>query len=205
MRKIAFLLSLMLVPATFAGEWEQIRERYDTTFRTYEKRIADIEAKERGVSADRGERATKITRDRVAVIPASLKDGGRGKSLADGADRASRDAGALSDLSREQTEYLEIVMSEWGTDGGERKKLREALALLPKNIERVTASLSRAAEETPARLEDSEVLEKVTRIEASVTEAGDRIRTRALREQAARDREREQREREAAERARGVR
>ena len=205
MRKIALLLSLMLVPATFAAEWEQIRERYDTTFRTYEKRIADIEAKERGVPADREERANKITRDRVAVIRASLKDGGKGKSLADGADRASRDVRALPDLYREQTEYLDIVMSEWGTDGVERKKLREALAILQKNVERVTASLSRAAEETPARLEESEVLAKVTRIEASVSEAGERLRTRALREQAARDREREQREREAAERARGVR
>jgi len=203
-RKIALLLSLILVPATFAAEWEQIRERYDTTFRTYEKRIADIEAKERGVPANREERAHKITGDRVAAIRASLKDVGKGKSLADGADRASRDATALPDLYREQTEYLDVVMSEWGTDGVERKKLREALAILQKNIERVTASLSRA-EETPARLEDSEVLEKVTRIEASVSEAGERLRTRALREQAARDREREQREREAAERARGVR
>jgi len=203
--KTAVLLSLSLVPATFAGEWEKIRERYDTTFPTYEKRIADIEAKERGIPADRGERANKITKDRVAGIRTSLKEGGKGKTLADTAERASRDARPLADLYREQTEYLDIVMNEWGTDGVERKKLRDAIAILQKNLERVSASLSRAAEATPMRLEDSEVLEKVTRIEASASEASERLRTRALREQAARDREREQREREAAERARGVR
>ena len=205
------MLSLMLVPATFAGEWEKsgewekIRERYDTTFRTYEKRIADIEAKDRGVPAERDERANKITKDRVGVIRASLREGGKGKALADAADRASRDGMGLTDLYREQTESLDIVMSEWGTEGAERKKLRDAMAILQKSLERVSASLSRAAEATPMRLEDAEVLEKVTRIEASVSAAGDRLRAKALREQAARDREREQREREAAGRARGVR
>jgi hypothetical protein len=49
------------------------------------------------------------------------------------------------------------------------------------------------------------VLEKMTRIEAEVKEAGDRLRARWQREQALRDREREQREREAAERARTIR
>jgi len=204
-RKTALLLSLLLASATFAGEWETTRERYDNALRTFEKRIADIEAKERGVPANREERAHKITGDRVAAIRTSLKEGGKGKSLADAADRASRDARALSDLSREQTEYLEIVMGEWGTEGAERKKLREAMAILQKNIERGSVSLSRAAEAAPTRLADSEVLEQVTRIEAAVSEAGERLRTRALREQAAREREREQREREAAERARGVR
>ena len=55
------------------------------------------------------------------------------------------------------------------------------------------------------RVKPSDVLEKATRIEAAVREAGERLRARWQLEQAARERERQQREREAAERARGAR
>ena len=81
--------------------------------------------------------------------------------------------------------------------------LREALAALPKNLERASANLERAievAETTTMRVSESGVLEKVGRIEAEEKE-----RARWQREQATRERERLQREREAAERERGVR
>ena len=106
-------------------------------------------------------------------------------------------------MSREQGEYLDLAISEWGTEGSERKKLRESLAILSKNLESSNASLGRAIEAagtTTVRVPRSGVLEKVARIEAAEKE-----RTRWLREQAALDRERQQRERAAAERERGVR
>jgi hypothetical protein len=184
---ISVLLSLIAAPAALPGEWEKMRENYDNTLRAYEKRIGEIEAKERGVPADREQRAERITRDRVAGIRASLKESGKGKSLA------------------EQTGYLDIVMSEWGPEGAERKKLREAMAMLQKNRERTSANLARAAAATTMHVEASDVLEKMARIEAAESEAGERLRARWQREQAAREREREQREREAAARARGVR
>ena len=115
----------------------------------------------------------------------------------------SGDPRALIDLSREQGEYLDLAISEWGTEGPERKKLRESLAILPKNLESANASLGRAIEAagtTTVRVSRSGVLEKVARIEAAEKE-----RTRWLREQAALERERQQRERAAAERERGVR
>ena len=181
------LLSLIVVPDALAGEWERIRESYDNTLSAHAKRIEEIEAKERGVSADREERAAKITRDRITAIRVSLKGGGKEKSLAEAAG------------------YLEIVASEWGAQGAERKKLREAMATLQKNLERVNANLARAAEATTPPVEQSGVLEKAARIEAAASEARERLRARWQREQAAREREREQREREAAERGRGVR
>jgi hypothetical protein len=184
---ISVLLSLIAAPAALPGEWEKMRENYDNTLRAYEKRIGEIEAKERGVPADREQRAERITRDRVTGIRASLKESGKGKSLA------------------EQTGYLDIVMSEWGPEGAERKKLREAMAMLQKNLERTSANLARAAAATTMHVEASDVLEKMARIEAAESEAGERLRARWQREQAAREREREQREREAAARARGVR
>src|SRR5712692_7422105 len=103
------LTTLMAVPDALAGEWEKMRESYDNTLRTHEKRIAEIEAKERGVPADQEERADKITRDRITGIRASLKGGGKGKSLADAAEKAPGDARALVDLYREQSGYLDIV------------------------------------------------------------------------------------------------
>jgi hypothetical protein len=199
------LLSLIAVPDALAGEWEKMRESYDNTLRAHEKRIAEIEAKERGVPADQEERADKITRDRITGIRASLKGGGKGKSLADAAEKASGDARAPVDLYREQSGYLDIVTSEWGAEGAERKKLREAMATLQKNLKRINANLARAAEATTTRVQQSGVLEKAARIGAAASEAGERLRARWQREHAAREREREQREREAAERARSLR
>jgi hypothetical protein len=197
------LLSLITVPDGLAGEWENMRESYDNTLRTHAKRIAEIEARERGVPADQEKRAEKITRDRITGIKGSLKGGGKARSLADTAERASGDARALIDVYREQGAYLDVVISEWGTEGAERKKLRESIATLQKNLERANASLARAIEvaETAAlRVPRSGVLEKVASIEAEAKE-----RARWQHERAAQERERQQRERGAAERERGVR
>src|SRR5713226_115846 len=197
------LLSLIAVPDGLTGEWENMRESYDNKLRTHAKRIAEIEARERGAPADQEKRTDKITRDRITGIKGSLKGGGKARSLAETAEKASGDARALIDVSREQGAYLDIVISEWGTEGAERKKLRESIATLQKNLERANENLARAievAETTTLRVPRSGVLEKVARIEAAEKE-----RTRWLREQAALERERQQRERGAAERERGVR
>ena len=197
------LLSLIAVPEGLAGEWEKMRESYDTTLRAQAKRIAEIEARERGVPADQEKRAAKITRDRITAITGSLKGGGKARSLADTAERVSGDARALIDVYREQGEYLDIVTSEWGTEGAERRKLRESIATLQQSLERANANLAKAIaviETTTMRVPQSGVLEKVARIEAGVKE-----RATWQLEQAARERQRQQREREAAERERGVR
>lgn len=197
------LLSLTTVPDGRAGEWEDMRESYDNKLKANAKRIAEIEARERGI-ADQEKRAEKITRDRIAGIKGSLKGGGgKARSLAATAERASRDAKALIDVSREQGEYLDIVMSEWRADGTERRKLRGSIATLPKNLEHVSANQGRAtevAEATSRLVPESGLPQKVGGIEAAEKE-----RTRWLREQAALDRERQMRERGAAERERGVR
>jgi len=196
------LLSLIAVPDGLAGEWENMRESYDNKLRAHTQRIAEIEARERGVPVDQEKRADKITRDRITGIKGSLKGGGKARSLADTAERASGDARAFIDVDREQA-YLDIVMSEWRAEGAERRMLRESLATLAKNLERANTNLVRAievAETTTMRVPQSGVLEKVARIEAEEKE-----RARWQREQAARERERQQREREAAERERGVR
>jgi len=197
------LLALIPVGDAVPSEWGNIRESYENILRAHEKRIREIEAKERGV-ADQEQRADKITRDRVSALRGSLKGGRKGKSLADAAEKAPGDARALPDLSREQAEYLDFVAREWGAEGGERKKLREATATLQKNFERANSSQAKAAK-APADLQPSDLLEKAARIEATVTEAGDRLRARWQLEQAARERESRQREREAGERARGSR
>ena len=190
------LLALCPVSEGLAGEgeWEKLRENYDNALRAHEKRIGEIESKERGI-ADQERRAEKITRDRVASLRVSLKGGGKAKSLADAAEKAS---------SREQGEYLDVVKNEWGPEGAERKKLREAMATVQKNFERANANLTNAAKAT-AGLKPSDVLEKAAAIEAMVTEAGERLRARWQLEQSTRERETRQREREAAERARGTR
>ncbi len=197
------LLSLTTVPDGRAGEWEDMRESYDNKLKAHAKRIAEIEARERGI-ADQEKRAEKITRDRISGIKGSLKGGGgKARSLAGTAERAPRDAKALIDVSREQGEYLDIVMSEWRADGTERRKLRGSIATLPKNLEHVSANQARAtevAEATSRLVPESGLPEKVGRIEAAEKE-----RTRWLREQAALERERQMRERSAAERERGVR
>ena len=197
------LLSMIAVSDGLAGEWEHMRESYDNELRAQAKRIAEIEARERRVPADQETRADKITRDRITGIKGSLKSGGKTRSLADTAERASGDARALIDLYREQGEYRDIVMSEWDAEGAERRKLRESIAALRKSLERANADLATAievAETTTMRVPQSGVLEQVARIEA-----GEKERARWLREQAALDRERQQRERGAAERERGVR
>lgn len=197
------LLSLVAVPDGNAGEWETMRENYDNKLRAYAKRIADIEARERGTPADQEKRADKITRDRITGIKASLKGGGKARSLADTAEKASGDASAFIDVAREQGAYLDVVMSEWRAEGGERRKLRESLATLQKNVERASPGMARAievGEATTMRVAESGVVERVARIEEEAKE-----RAMWEHERAARERERQQRERQAAERERGVR
>lgn len=104
---------------------------------------------------------------------------------------------------QERQKILDIATSEWAADGVERRKLRESLTTLEKNLTRATASMARAlkvAETTAMSLPHSGVPEKLARLEETEKE-----RARWLREQAVRDRERQQKEREAAERERGVR
>jgi hypothetical protein len=194
------LLTLIAISVAAAGEWETIRENYDNALRVHEKRIKEIEAKESGIS-DPQQRADKIARDKVASARTSLKGSGKGRSLVQAAGRASGDASALSDLYREQGEYLNTVTSEWGAEGAEQKKLREAMAISQKNLERANASLANAARATESVV-PADVLEKAARIEATVNEAADRLRARWQLEQAARERETKQRERDAAERTR---
>jgi hypothetical protein len=197
------LLSLITVPDGLAGEWENMRESYDNKLKAHAKRIAEIEARERGIPADQVKRADKITRHRISGIKGPLKGGGKARSLANTAERAPRDARAFIDVSREQREYLDIVMSEWRAEGTERRKLRESIATLPKNLDHANANLARAievAEATTMRVPESGLPEQVGRIEAAEKE-----RARWLREQAALERDRQQRERGAAERERGVR
>jgi hypothetical protein len=197
------LLSLIAAPDALAGEWEDMREAYDNKLKTHARRIAEIEARERGVPADQEKRADKITRDRITGIKSSLKGGGRARSLADSAEKASGDARALIDVSREQGEYLDTVIGEWGAEGAERKKLRESLAALQKSIESTGATMARTievAEGAARRVAESGLAEKAGRIETAEKE-----RARWLRDQAAMERERQQRERSAAERERGVR
>jgi hypothetical protein len=180
-----------------------MRESYDNKLKAHAKRIAEVEARERGVPADQEKRADKITRDRISGIKGSLKGGGKARSLANTAEKAPRDARALIEVSREQGEYLDIVMSEWRAEGPGRRKLRDSIATLPKNLEHANANLARAidvAEAMTGRVPESGLPEKAGRIEAAEKE-----RARWLREQAALERERQQRERSAAERERGVR
>jgi hypothetical protein len=197
------LLSLITAPDGLAGEWENVRESYDNKLKAHAKRIAEIEARERGIP-DPEKRADKITKDRISGIKGLLKGGGgKARSLANAAEKTPRDARALIDVSREQGEYLDIVMSEWRADGTERRKIRESLATLPKNLEHVNSNLARAtemAEATTRRVPESGLPQKTGLIEAAEKE-----RTRWLREQAVLERERQQRERSAAERERGVR
>ena len=206
---VFFLLSLIPVPDALPGELEKMRESYDKTLRAHERRIAEIEAKGRGVSTDPEKRADGITRDRVAEIRASLKDGGgAGRRLAELAEKASGEAKALVDVYKGQNEYVDIVTREWGANGAERKKLREATTALQENLALISANLARAAEAAGAmtvRVQQSGVLEKMAQIEAVASETGERLSARWQRERAAREREREQREREAGERLRGLR
>jgi hypothetical protein len=122
-------------------------------------------------------------------------------SLVAVADGHAQEREARADQERQK--ILDTATSEWKADGVERRKLRESLTTLEKNLTRATASMARAlkgAETTAMSLPHSGVPEKLARLEEFEKE-----RARWLREQAARDRERQQKEREAAERERGVR
>jgi len=198
----AVLLPLFVASGALCGEWETVRGNYENALKANEKRIQEIEAKERGIP-DQQQRAEKITRDKVAALRASLKAGGAGKSLAEAAEKAAGDPKAVADLARDQSKYLDTVTADWGAEGPERKRMRDATAATPKSIERNNANLTRAAKSV-ASLQASDSLETAARIEAAVNEAGDRLRARWQLEQAARERETKQREREAAERSRGT-
>src|SRR5262249_57406838 len=134
---------LIATSGAVAGEGDKIRESYDNALRAHEKRIKEIEAKESGIP-DPQQRATKITSDKVGSARASLKGGGKGLSLVQAADRSSGDASALADLYREQSAYLDAVASEWGAEGADRKKLREALGISQKNFKRAHAGWAKA-------------------------------------------------------------
>jgi hypothetical protein len=194
------LLPLLAVSGARAGDWEMVRDSYETALKANEKRIQEIEARERGIQ-DPQQRAEKITRDKVAALRASVKGGGTGKGLADAADRAAGDPKALADLSGDHAKYLDAATSDWGVEGAERKRLRESVAATQRNMERINASLTRSSN-SMANVTSPDALEKATRVDAAMTEAGDRLRARWQIEQAARERETKQREREAAERAR---
>ena len=198
----AVLLPLFVASGALCGEWETVRGNYENALKANEKRIQEIEAKERGIP-DQQQRAEKITRDKVAALRASLKAGGAGKSLAEAAEKAAGDPKAVADLARDQSKYLDTATADWGAEGPERKRMRDATAATPKSIERNNANLTRAAKSV-ASLQASDSLETAARIEAAVNEAGDRLRARWQLEQAARERETKQREREAAERSRGT-
>jgi len=194
------LLPVLAVSGAAAGDWETVRDNYETALKANEKRIQEIEGRERGIQ-DPQQRAEKITRDKVTALRAAVKSGGAGKSLVEAADKAAGDPKALADLAKDQARYLDVATSDWGADGAERKRLRESIGATQKNMERINASLTRATRST-ANVTSSDALEKATRIDTAMTEAGDRLRARWQIEQAAREREAKQREREAAERAR---
>ena len=194
----SLVLLLVGISDAVCDELDALRSNYESTLKTNEKRIQEIEARERGM-ADPQARAEKITQDKVAALRNSLKGDRTGKALA---DKAANDPSAMTDLLRESSTYLDAALSDWGVEGSERKRLQEAMAAAQKNIESINANLTRAAGAT-ATLPAVDALGKAARIETAVNEAADRLQARWQREQAAREREAKQREREAAERARG--
>jgi len=196
----SLVLPLVGISDAVADELDAIRTNYENARKTNEKRIQEIEARERGI-ADPQQRAEKITQDKVTALRNSLKGDRMGKVLADAADKAANDPTAMADLSKESSKYLDAARSDWSAEGPERKRLREAMAAAQKNVESINANLTRAAGGT-ATVPAVDALEKAARIEGAVNEAADRLQARWQREQAAREREAQQREREAAERAR---
>lgn len=181
--------------AAFRREWERLRANQ-------EKALAGIRGPEGG--ADKAARREKLTRDRIAAASAALTGGGKGPVLAQMAETAGDSAGALAEVYRAQTEYVDGALTE-GADGADARRIQEATALLQTNLERTNANLGRATEAGQAmtlRLSQSGVLEKVARLETIARDAGARLAARWELERAARERDREQREREAGERAR---
>ena len=179
--------------AAFRSEWERLRANQ-------EKALAGTRGPEGG--ADDAARREKLTRDRIAAASAALTGGGKGPVLAQMAETAGDSAGALAEVYRAQTEYVDGAMA----DGVEaRRIIQEATAQLQASMEWTRVNLERATEAGLAmtmRLPQSGVLEKVARLETMAREAGARLAARWELERAARERDREQREREAGERAR---
>ena len=178
------LLWSTAVPGAVAGELDRMRESQRDKLRAYEGRIAAIESQELAGQPDRLKRADKITRDRIARIRPALKSGDESMRLPEAAEQA------------------------WGSNGAERRMLRESLARLQRNLELAKENLARATEALgpiAAHVPESGVLEKTARIETAVSEVSERLSARWQREHDARERERQLREREAAERSRGVR
>jgi hypothetical protein len=201
-------LLLLGVPGASAGEWETLRESYDRALSTHGRRVAEIEARERGAVPDPGGRAEKLTRDRIAALRGAAKGTGKARDLADAAERASSDLGGVGELSAAHAVHVEIELKEWGGDGPARKRLRESTARLVRNLERASASLSGSVDvavATADRIPESGAAEQIARLEAGVKDAGDRIRTKWLNQQAALERERVERQRAAAERERSLR
>jgi len=196
----SLVLPLVGLSDAVADELDAIRSNYESALKTNEKRIQEIEARDRGI-ANPQQRAEKITQDKVTALRNSLKGDRMGKVLADAADKATNDPSAMADLSKESSKYLDAALSDWGAEGPERKRLREAMADAQKNVESINANLTRAAGAI-ATAPAVDALEKAARIEGAVNEAADRLQARWQREQAARERDAQQREREAAERAR---
>lgn len=188
--------------ASLRSESEKVRGDQERAIRGDDKRLAEIYA--RGGGGDEGKRAGQITQDRLAAARSTLKGGGKSQILIQMAEAADRDASALTELYRAQTEHVEGALREWA-EGPERKALPEALRRLQSDTERIRADLTRAteaAEALPTRLPQSGVLEKLAQIEVAAREASERLSARWELERAARERERGQREREAGERAR---
>jgi len=187
------------------GEWDTLRDTVDRELRRYVKRIADIEAKGRSTpSANPEARAAKITEGRIAEVRTLLKGQVEGKASARAAEQAVNRAKTPADIDTAHGKYVDSVTRDWA-DGPERKTLRIAWTALQKNIGLIEASLAamtEAAGAMSAAVRESGVVEKLTRSEEAVKEAGERLSARWERERAAREREREQREREASERAR---
>jgi hypothetical protein len=171
----------------------------DNKLRAHATRIAEIKARERRVPADQEKGADKITRDRIVGIVGSLKGGGKAISLADTTERASGDARALIDVYREHGGYLDIVMSEWGTEGVERRKLRESIAAESRARDADLRRRSKLPRRRPCPCRSRA---------CSRRSPGSRPRQKSERDgrtSGSRERERQQKEREAAERERGVR
>jgi hypothetical protein len=143
--------------------------------------------------------------DPASADSSALENDGTVRTL--GAEKASTDRRALTELYQMQDEYVDRATDEW-RDGAERKKLQEAIGLLQRNTDQINSSLrmaTEAAEALSMRIRRSGVLERMAQLETATKEAGARLAGRWELEQAARAREREQREREAGERARAQR
>src|SRR5262249_56538789 len=88
-------------------------------------------------------------------------------------------------VDKEGQKGLDLPTSEWQADGVERKKLRESLATLQRNLHRARASLARAiqlAESPPMNLARSGVPGKPAPLQPAGKERARRPRRQAARE-----------------------